>query len=176
MFMYPFNLGKRRKPNDPTQAEVGTMNKLESLRNELADKYETDMSGQSNYLSCKYDFAQGWDACISYLKGKVEFDENEVHGYLGEGSSYKAGARWMFDQLSARVALAERVASNHIDLAAKYSREGAQLQQRVEVAERWREKYYDKVTELNVAEARCKELEVAYDALNAIKGVGNDRR
>ncbi len=87
---------------------------LEKARDEAAlAHYEWRKSKEkrSLHIDPKFgDFCYGWDACLAFLQGQAEFDEKAAYEAACEGAMgdiinrFKAGARWQFEQMSARVA------------------------------------------------------------------------
>ncbi len=97
---------------------------LTELMEKLAEKYETDMSGQSNYLSCKYDYQQGFTAAIEHVSKDCEFDGNASlieaarrfdNNQPVDAWAFHDGAKWQFEQDRARVGLAEQRSWNAVE-------------------------------------------------------------
>jgi DNA-binding MarR family transcriptional regulator len=140
-------------------------------------------------------FRCGWNALLSHLNGAAgEFDPVALKQAFTQASPeeiaieplYRWGARWQFDQMSARVWLADSYVKLLRDRCEEHEQANRKLESRLAESERMRNafsKYFDDdeqcqtfghlIKENMILEARCKELEarVQYMTEDA-KGIG----
>ncbi len=104
---------------------------MEKLAEQCKDAYFNGdgFYGQSSVQGPDYSFKAGWRAAIEHVSKDCEFDEMAAfkpmfeRGYDSEKEMaprlFIEGAKWQFEQMSARVGLLQKIADSQIAYATK---------------------------------------------------------